>query len=257
MATLQEQLSNIRTSLGDPLPNSPSPRHVWQAVIRQAQSHYNQLNNTSQNWATGETTIDVARGVSDYQINAPGWGKALLVSTQDAANPAHWERWVPFYEAQNLLLSYDGPRDGANWFTGFVDGSFHTALGVAFIRDSAGIISVRFRPIPQATATYTVLYSIGDWASSAGLGSIPVLPEHHHLLEVKAALSVLPLAQWWPIPADASPEEQAKVESMNESKRRGLERSLLRDASQFVLDFDHYKRSQTGAKITFKRSSYY
>lgn len=257
MATLQEQSANVRTSMGDPLPQSPSPRHVWQAIIRQAQSFYNQLNNTAVSWATAETTVDVVAGIADYLISAPAWGKCLLVSTVDASNPGHWERWVPFYEPQNLLLAYDGPRDGASWSTGFIDGSQHTALGVAFLRDSGTGLTARFRPVPEAAATYNILYTIGDWASGARLGSVPVLSEHHHLIEVKAALSCLHMAKWWVVPADADAETQAAFAKMNAGQREQVEIALLRDEQQFAVDFDRYKRSQTGAKIGFKRPSLY
>lgn len=254
MATLLEQCSNVRRSLGDALPMNPSLSQTWQAVIRQGQSFYNQLNNTSAAWATGEIQLTVQANVSDYQINAPNWGKCMLVSTVDAGNPGHWERWVPFYEPQNLLLAYDGPRDGANWFQGWIDGSQHTALGIAFLRQGNAIIA-RIRPVPQASATYNILYSIGNWAANAALGSIPVLPEHHQLIEIKAALSLLPLTEWWSVDPMADNAEQ--VFEATRRRREQFERALIRDAAQFQFDFDNYKRSQVSAKVTFKRPSLY
>lgn len=254
MATLFEQCSNVRRSLGDPLANNPSLAQTWQAIIRQAQSFYNQLNNTSAAWATGETQITVQAGQDKYLVSAPNWGKCMLVSTADPGNPGHWERWVPFYEPQNLLLAYDGPRDGANWFQGWIDGSNHTALGIAFQRENGGIYA-KIRPVPQASAIYKILYSIGDWASSAALGSIPVLPEHHQLIEIKAALSLLPLTEWWSVDPMADNAEQ--VFEATRRRREQLERALIRDAAQFQFDFDNYKRSQVSAKVTFKRPSLY
>lgn len=246
MATLAEMISNVRLLLGDPLPQSPSVRHLFRHVLNHCQSVYNHLNNTSRSWATAEIPLAVAQGQSDYQLNASDWGKALLVYTEDESNTAHWERTVPFYEVQNLNLAYEGPRDGANWFAGFVDGSNHTAFGIAFYRDqNGGNVSARIRPVPQASATYRILYSIGDWAGNAALGSVPVLPEHHHLIEVRSALSALPLAKWWS-------GNDKDAEKLNQQQRLQHAAALRNDEMRYTRDFELYVRSQTGRRVGFR-----
>jgi hypothetical protein len=249
MANLAEMISNVKLRLGDPLPQSPSARHLFRLVLDHCQSVYNHLNNTSQAWATAEIPLAVAPGQGDYLLNAGQWGKALLIYTEDPSNPGHWERTVPFYEVQNINLAYEGPNDGANGFAGFVDGSNHTAFGIAFLRDQNGAnVSARVRPIPQAAATYRILYSIGDWASGAALGSVPVLPEHHHLIEVRAALSALPIAKWW-VGGDKD------TEKLNQNQRLQYAASLRMDEARYTRDFELYVRSQTGRRVGF-RSGY-
>jgi hypothetical protein len=258
MATLDEIVSNVRTTLGDPQPQHPRLPLVFKHVLNHTQSIYNHLNNTNKAWTTLEIPLQAQANKSDYTINAQNWGRALLVYTEDQSTPGHWERTVPFFNVQNLNLAYEGPRDGANWFGGFLDGSNHTALGIAFYREPNGqIVKARIRPVPQAPAVYRVIYAVGPWAESAGLDSSPVLAEHHHLIEVRAAISSLPDTKWW-IPNGAPGSDEWKsVEAMNAEQRRARLAILGRDAERYTKDFELYVRSLNGARISFRNYSSY
>jgi hypothetical protein len=258
MATLDEIVSSVRTTLGDPQPQFPGFRQVFKHVLNHTQSVYNHLNNTSKAWATLEIPLVVQKDKADYLITAQDWGRALLVYTEDTTTPGHWERTVPFFNVQNLPLAYEGPRDGANWFGGFLDGSNHTALGIAFYREPAGqAVHARIRPVPQATAVYKVIYAVGPWAESAALDSSPVLSEHHHLIETRAAISCLPDAKWWLSDSEIGSEQWKAVEAMNADQRKTRLVTLGADAQRYTKDFELYVRSLHNARIGFRKYSSY
>jgi hypothetical protein len=256
MPTLDEITSNVRTVLGDPQAQHPGLRQVFKHVLNHTQSLYNHLNNTNKAWATVEIPLQAQANKSDYTINAQNWGRALLVYTEDQSTPGHWERTVPFFNAQNLNLAYDGPRDGANWFGGFLDGSNHTALGIAFLREPSGqVVKARIRPVPQAPATYRIIYAVGPWAESAALDSSPVLAEHHHLIETRAAIACLPDARWWLTDAAIGSDEWKAVEAANADQRKTRMLTLGKDEVRYTRDFELYVSSLNGARISFRHYS--
>src|SRR5262245_49315304 len=258
MATLDQMTSNVRLGLGDPQSQHPGLRQVFKHVLNHTQSIYNHLNNTSKAWATLEVSIQAEKDKSDYLISAQDWGRALLVYTVDESTPGHWERSIPFFNVLNLNLAYQGPRDGANWFGGFWDGSNHTALGISFFREPNGqVVKARIRPVPQAPATYRIIYSIGSWAESAALGSSPVLTEHHHLIETRAMISCLPYTEWWLSSAAIGSEEWKAVELMNADQRKARLVILGGDEARYARDFELYVRSLNGARIGFRGYSSY
>jgi hypothetical protein len=244
MPFLDEIISNARLRLGDPLPQNPSIRVLFKFAIDHCQSMYNSIGTVSRGWATSEVPLQVSPGISDYMIPASDFGKPLLVYTVDSVNPSHWERPVSFFEIQNLPLAYQGPANGANAMANFVDGSFHTAMGIAFYRANDQAM-VRIRPVPQAVAEYRIIYSVGDWASSADVSSIPALREHHHLIEVRSALSALPFAKW----AAGDDEESVKL---NDLARKSLAPILAKDEAQFARDFAGFIRSVGGHRVSFR-----
>lgn len=241
MATVQEMMSNVRLRLGDPLPERPGARHLLKSVLDHTQSLYNQINNVSRGWSVREIPLQVSAGQDDYLLAAADFGKPLMVLTSDPSSPIHWERPVPFFELQNLHMAYNGPRDGANWLSGFFDGSNHTAQGLAFYRVEGDGVRVRIRPVPQASATYKIAYMVGDWRDSAALTSSPVLKEHHQLIEVRAGLSVLPIAEW-----DGCDEKD------NQERRKNFTGVLRGEEQLYRRDFESFIRSAGGHRISFR-----
>lgn len=243
MATIDQMIADVRLRLGDPLPQSPSLRHLFRFTLDHCQSLFNQITNSNEAWAVNFTTLSVSPGEEEYLLIITG--KPLVVYTQDDSDPAHIERMIKVYELQNLLLSYEGPRNGAWFWPGWSDDSEHTAAGIAFYQKT-GVDGwyARIRPVPQVAADYRVVYTVGNWASSAALGSAPVMAEHHHLIEVRTALSALPLARW-------SDDMAADME-----QRKMLAMSLTNDEKQFRRDFEIYLRSLTQSRIGFRHSGF-
>ncbi len=243
MATIDEMIGNVRMRMADPDFHNPSLRHLLRFTLDHVRSLFNQITNSNEAWATGELTQAISPGAEEYSLAITG--KPFAMYTTDSSNPSHVERMIPVYTLQNLLLAYEGPRDGAWVWPQYAGGSSHTAMGVAFYqKDGAPGWYARVRPLPQASAQYKILYSIGNWAESAGLSSSPVLTDHHHLIEVRTAMSALPMARW-------SEDEKANTE-----KRKELALSLMNDERAFRRDFETYLRSLSQSRIGFRASGY-
>jgi hypothetical protein len=253
MATIIEMFQNERALLGDPNPMSPNPRAQWRSMIAHIQSLYNQLTNSSEAWTMGETELTVSPQQDEYLV-ANIAGKPILVFTKDDTNPSHIERPISVVKIEDLLLSYEGPRDGSALWPGYWDGSNHTARAIAFFQKGDGGWWASIRPVPQLTATYRIFFVTGDWTQNASLGTIPVLPEHHHLLTVRAALSDLPNCEWGELSSkDTRPAIAAAWQRNYESRRQMLEA----ENAQYTRDFLYYIRSLAKPRITFRQSGYY
>lgn len=228
MADIQGMVSIVRMLCGEPRPQAPPTRAIFNSVLRTTQSHFNQLSNTNHAWATGETSVTVQPGTEDYEITESNFGKALSIITVDSSNAAHIESLVDFFELQNINVGWDLPNNAGNWMINW-DGSNHTAQRMAFFRQAGeNNTYVRVKPTPQRTAEYRILYSIGNWTDFAALNSSPLLSEHHHLIEVRAALNVLPLCAWW------------DDENMNRERRKELAMSLKNEEAMYAVDWSRY-----------------
>jgi hypothetical protein len=173
------------------------------------------------------------------------FGKPLQVITVDDSTPSHIEREIPFFQVANLNFNYQAPKDAGyqNWSP---DGSNHTAVRIAFYRKD-GSWTVRVLPMPELAAEYKVLYSVGDWAGTAGLGDVPILPEHHHLIEVRSAGTLLPLAEWYD-------EEDKQGRKANSEKRQSLAQSLMAENQLYTRDFENRIVNLQGRQLVFRNS---
>lgn len=228
MATLQDLVSTVRLITGEPRPQAPSIRAVFNSVLRTVQSGFNQLTNTNHAWATSEWPLFTIPDVEDYEITQVDFGKCLSIVTRDQANPGHVERLIDFFEVQNIDIDWGMPNDAGSWMINW-DGSNHTAIRMAFFR-KAGFPNtwIRFKPIPKLVAEYRVLYSIGNWVDAAGLSSSPLLSEHHHYFAVRAAMNVLPLCKW------------SDDEGANSNMRKELAMSLKNEEAIYQIDWNNY-----------------
>lgn len=254
MATINEILSHERNLLDDPEGQHPSLRHSLQTILNQIQSLYNQANNSNNAWSESEGDLTVVQGVDEYQLTLPLMGKPLFVFTKDDSNPSHIERPINVVELQNLLLTYQGPRDQAGLWPGYWDGSNHSARGMAFYqKDGVPGWFVRIRPVPQAQAVYRISYVQGNWVANAALGSEPILQEHHHLIAVRAALADLPRCRWGELSADAKDADAANAWAR---KTTALAKSLAAQEMQFRRDFEIYLSKLTRSRVTFRNSGF-
>lgn len=256
MSTILEMLANERTLLGDPNPMAPNPRAQWRSLLAHIQSMYNQTNNSGAAWGVYETELTVTPNEEEYLISgAPLLGKPMLVFTKDDGNTAHIERPVEIVQIEDLPLAYYGPRNGSYVWPGYWDGSNHTANAFAFYQKlGAPNWYANLRPVPQLEATYRIMYVVGDWVSTAAPGSIPILPEHHHLLTIRAALSDLPNCEWDDLSAKSTDPDKAAAWQRTYNARREM---LLGENVVFTQDFQLYIRSLTKSRITFRRSGFY
>lgn len=244
MASIERIMSKVRMQLDEPRPNQPSMRLVLDRTLRSVQSMINRLSNTDKAWATGETQLDVVPQQEEYPLSVDtSFGKPLAVSVIQPGNPGLVPRYVEMFEVQNMYFDWGLPNNVASWCWQ-ADGSPNTAMRIAIFRKEgiADNIYVRILPIPMLAASYTILYTIGNWIDSAALTTSPVLTEHHDLVAVTTAMSLLPSAKWW------------DDEDENVRHREELARSLRFDLDELRPDFDRYIGSMTVAKMQMRHS---
>jgi hypothetical protein len=83
MATLQQNLVDIRYMLDEPAPNNPSPRVLWQLLQDAVVHHRTQLQNTAAQWDVNEWQLVTAQSQEDYLITATDFGKPFWVHVND------------------------------------------------------------------------------------------------------------------------------------------------------------------------------
>jgi len=241
MATLRQMMGNVKVLLNEPLPQRPSPLRLLTAITQNTQNLYNHISNTGKAWDVRELVFSVGSEQESVQLQVGDeFGKPLSVYTVDSGNPSHIEREVDFYELQNLNYDWSRPNDIGRSISN-TDGSSHSAERVAFYRSSGGIYA-RVKPSGGDTvAEYKVIYSVGNWIESASINSSPILSNHHHLIEIRSAKSVLPSCQWWP------------EEKENRIRRAELSKTLSEDEAMAAALFDKYVQSIRKDKISFRQ----
>ena len=227
--------TNVRTRLGHPRAQSPSNHDILLNLSTQIQRYINKLALSGRNWAVDEVGLSVANGVEDYPITATNFGRPVQVRTVYPQNPSYIERDIEFDELGDMNFNWPYPKNFGSLVYN-ADGSPNTAQRMAFFRKSGlDQVYVRVTPIPAMPAQYQILYQVGDFARSAALATIPVLPQHHDLLEIRTAISLLPSTTW---------SDDARADS---GRRQEYAMALQNDERALAADFEQYIRS-VGAK---------
>lgn len=227
MATLNENLSQIRLLLGQPDPQNPSAVILFELLNNQVQHHINQLQNSSAAWSVASIDITTGDGQEDYLLTATDFGKPFLVYTADSSDISHVRREVPFVTMQNVDQFYRGVQQ-----TQISD--YHTAQTATFYR-SNGSDYLRLTPIPGGAKTYTVWYETTGVGNRA-LGDAPGLSPFHHLIRVQTALAALPHCAW----GNARFDGKDKDARAWERKTRALGMALAQDEAKFQKEFSTY-----------------
>lgn len=225
-----QMLDNVRTRLGDCRAQKPSDRQILLHLTTNLQAFFNRLSISNKPWAVDELTLVVTPGNEDYALPIDSsFGKPIRVRTSYAANPSQIIRDIEFFELTDSNFDWNLPANFGNLYYN-LDGSPNTAMRIAFYR-RAGLdqIYARIVPTPQLSATYVVLYQIGVYGETAALADVPVLPEHHSLIELWTTLSVLPIAEWYDAPADNSKRREEFALAINNDCRR-----LESDFNQYI-----------------------
>jgi hypothetical protein len=235
--------STVRVLTDSPLPQRPSLQRILLAVLQSTQSFYSKLESTGQPWSLKpDYLLAVANNTSDYLLAIdPSYGKPIQVLTYWPQNPSLPQRYVDFTVFNDLNFDWGLPVNVAS-FT-YTDGSPNTAVRMAFFNRDDGSRYVRVLPQPQLAGSYLVTFESGDWASSAAIEDSPVLSQFHSLIEIWAALSVLPSCQW------------VADQSYNMAHRKEIASALLNDRVRVEDDFDLYRRNMIRDHMTIRASS--
>src|SRR5262245_2231588 len=189
-STFAESYSAIRTLLDDPSPVKPNPRVVLEHYKTEAQLLLNQAQNSSVSWSVRSFELTTHANKERYQIQAPGFGKDVLIHTMDESNPHHVERTIPRVSLQSRQTEYVGPK------TVIGSANCHTAECFVLYWEN-GVPFFEILPIAGGTVKYKVWYEI----TLVGGGEItedttPILPISHPYLHLRVARSCLPYALW-------------------------------------------------------------
>lgn len=215
------------------------------AVMESLQSFYSQLENTGAAWVVQpEYTLQVTSNTSDYLLAiSSDYGKPIQVLSYYPSNPSYVQRPIDFVDLQDLNFNWNFPTNLASWL--FTDGSNCTAARMAFYYKDDGSRWVRVLPTPMLSAQYIVTFMGGDYASTANIADSPVLSQFHSLVEVRAAMSLLPSCQW-----DHSDQKY------NMAHRREIAEALKNDEARIDDQFSRYCRNLVDDKIGVRLSSF-
>jgi hypothetical protein len=233
VSSIDSMKANIRLRLDNPIAQRPSDDQVLLELTTQIQSYLNEVNLSAKPWATGEHFLEVQANVEDYALGLTDFGKPIQVRTYYPENASYIERVVEFFELGDLNFDWNLPHNFGNLIYN-PDGSPHTAFRMAFFRKGGTDVPwVRVLPVPMMSATYQILYQIGVYGQTQGLGTTPVLPQHHALIEIRTAIALLPLTYW------------SENEDFNAAKRKELALTLANSERRLGADFSDYIKTLT------------
>lgn len=187
--------------------------------------------------------VQVAPGNDTYQITATDFAQPLAVITYDPSNPVWIPRLVKIFEPQNLVYNIpEIPNSYASYAYLPYDNSNCTAQRAAFYsRDNQWF--VQFWPLPQLNAQYRVRYLQNSNAVATGaLTTSPLPDEDCDLVEIRSALSLLALAEWY----DPSNKDGRAA---NAEKRKDLMVTLQNDEQEAFALFEALVRTPTGPRL--------
>lgn len=239
MATLSQNLVEIRYLLDEPAPGSPSDRILWSLLTNQVTHHQSQLQNSSAQWSVNSWPLITAAGVEDYLVTAENFGKPFWTHTEDLNNPQLARVEIPFSMMQNTDMFYSGPRQP------YISSSdLFSAVVISFYRTGENWYA-RLTPTPGGTVTYRVWFETAP-GGNFNPGDSPGLSPFHHLIRTKTALAARPYAGWGDVRND-SPDKM--LSAAWERKIRILGTALGMQAQDFERQFDTYLASLTDAGV--------
>ena len=243
MPTIDDICTNVRLRLGDPRGQAPNDQTVLNAVCSQIRNSLRFRRVTGNPWNFNDLIVQVVPQTDTYALTTTDFGQPLAVITHDPTNPAWVPRLVKIYEPQNLVLNIPAlPNSYASWAYLPYDSSNCTAQRVAFYWcDNTPYIQLW--PMPMLEAQYKVRYlQNADGVAQASLSSSPLPSEDDDLVELRAAVSLLPLAEWY--------EPSSKDgRTSNAEKRRDLAVTLANDERVARELFEATMRQPTGPRI--------
>lgn len=162
MASLLTEIHGVRSVLGNPLANAPTPEDIAEALEETFQLVTNITNNTGNGWQIGTLNISATAGTYVYQIETPfdDFYKALSVVTVPT-NINDPEYVLEFTEIEHIPQEWAYLNE-----TGRLYYSTHSANFIAFYRKlgvDGETIWCEIRPVPAQDETYKITYQIGSW----------------------------------------------------------------------------------------------
>ena len=178
-------VATVRVMLDEPIPQHPTQRHIWEALMAHLQNYYNELQNSGQNWMVDSYNLTTVKDQAEYVLNI-GMGKPIFILT-NYNDPNIHDREIPIVDIENWDYPTPLSDQPGRWM---VNEEPYSAQAIAFY-GRQGDQMCRLIPTPQQVGKYTIWYTPALEGSGA-LSSQPLMPEHHHLLISRTAISCLP-----------------------------------------------------------------
>lgn len=224
MSSLLTEIHGVRSILGNPLSNAPSPEDIAEALEEVYQYATNRTNNTGNAWQIGTLNIVTVAETTTYQIQTQydDFYKALSVVTvpETSSDP---EYTLEFVEVEHIPSEWQ-------WITssgGRLYASTHSGKYIAFYRKmgtDGETIWCEMRPAPDDVETYKITYQVGDWWNRVA-DTDYTMPHKEHRFHLRrlAAQTLLPKCKW-----NYGDNNQIKAEI-----REVLDRAIMMGAKAF------------------------
>lgn len=226
MSTLAQSVAKVRGLLLDPFEQKPTVKQTWQSILFEYQNFANELNLTSQPWSVMSFEVNLCNCGNNPISELTKIGKILFVTTNDC-DPVS----VEFTDLSDVSTDW--------WCCNTVDRPYewYPSNKIAFYRKNGRLY---VKSSPQGLECVTVTAATGDWSTNKGLQNSAVLSEYHHLPEIRAALNLLPGAEW---------SDNLERDAI---KRNGLMQSLSAQEARVLPLFREAKRSLAADDVSFR-----
>lgn len=184
-----QSIVEVRYHLGEPSEGSPSTRQILQKIKDVAQLLHLEMQNSAIAWDVANFQISTVVGQSDYLIPAAPeqFGKDFRVITIDPSNRFHVSREIRRCDMGDNDNFYNGPVQSNT--------NGHSAVVCNFYRQGQAIY-LRLVPSPgEGGKLYEIWYETASGLMDS-TGDTPVMAPFQRYLNIKAALSLLPLCKW-------------------------------------------------------------
>ncbi len=242
MPTIDQMTDGVLIRLGDPRSQKPNYLQVLNTVMTQTRTVKRLKHNTGNTWDYNEVIVETSPQESVYQIVSADFGTPLAVVTYAPELMTWIPRRIPFYTPQNLPLDWGLPNQLASNAFLPSDGSYCTAQRCAFYwRNNAAYIE--FVPTPLWPASYMIKYlqnSSGTYTDA--LTTSPEWVEDADCIEVRSALSLLPLTEW-----ESGTTKDGRA--YNAEKRRDLAMSLSAEERELTRQMEAAALNYSGPAV--------
>ena len=189
-----QRYSKIRTWLGRPKAQKPSPHDILNQMLTDEQALNLRLTNTGKPWSLVSQNIVTVAGTSTYSITQP-------VTANQSAGKVHFVvRATDDVNLPYVAIPYDdfNQLDYGKMPTG-VNANLAVPEKISFYRTNMQDQTIKavIQPVPQEVLTYTVWFFTGDLDRLyAAMSSSAAINELSDWLDLNSTMALLPYSEW-------------------------------------------------------------
>lgn len=210
MSTIKSVIGLIQESLENPNFDSLSDARIFRIMIQEGDYVCNELNLSGNPWNFQSFSLTVNAGEDYHMITEVGdFMVPFAVETSDPSNPMFVSRPIRIVDLVDLER-----YASAGTQTGSTNSSQkHSAMAVAFTEmpGQAGMRAARFGPIPNTTATFTILYQPITTRPSTLQDQLTKFPQFEQYYIIRIEVNALQFCEW---PTLSPQDNEAKRVSM-------------------------------------------